>query len=102
MPTRFTPHSALYKYNDQPCEGLALVVYDRGSVYPMILVLELAEALAKFYPKDFDLDRIIVLLGSSPTLERVRRGDAPANIISGWEDEIAAFRRLREKYLLYR
>jgi uncharacterized protein YbbC (DUF1343 family)/CubicO group peptidase (beta-lactamase class C family) len=100
VPTRFTPRSGLYK--DQPCEGLALVIFDRAGVFPMILGLELAEALAKFYPRNFDLAGIMELLGSAATLDRIRHGDAPSNIVAGWEEEIEAFRRMRAKYLLYR
>jgi uncharacterized protein YbbC (DUF1343 family) len=100
VPTRFTPRSSLFK--DQACEGVALVVFDRGSVFPILLGIEVGEALAKLYPRNFDAGAMIDLVGSAATIERMKRGDAPANIVLGWEDELAAFRRLREKYLLYR
>ena len=100
VPTRFTPRSSPFK--DQQCEGVALMVYDRGSVFPILLGIEMGEALAKLYPKNFDVGAMMQLVGSAATIERMKRGDAPANIVLGWEDEIAAFRRLREKYLLYR
>lgn len=100
VPTRFTPRSSLFK--DQACEGVSLVEYDRGSVFPILLGIEMAEALVRLYPKNFDLGATIDLIGSAATIERMKRGDAPANIVLGWEDQIAAFRRIREKYLLYR
>jgi uncharacterized protein YbbC (DUF1343 family) len=100
VPTRFTPRSSLFK--DQTCEGVSLVVYDRGSVFPILLGIEMGEALAKLYPKNFDVGAMIDLVGSAATIERMKRGDAPANIVLGWEDEIAAFRKVREKYLLYK
>ncbi|HMD31124.1 MAG TPA: exo-beta-N-acetylmuramidase NamZ domain-containing protein, partial [Candidatus Acidoferrales bacterium] len=98
--TRFTPRSGPYK--DQHCDGVGLVVYDRASVFPILLGVEMAEALAKLYPKSFDVKGIIELVGSSSAVARIQKGDSPTNIIFGWEDEIAAFRALREKYLLYR
>ena len=97
--TRFTPKSGMYK--DQRCEGVALVVFDRGSVFPILLGIEMGEALAKLYPKNFDLKGMIDLVGSQATIDRMLKGDAPANIVLGWEDEITAFRATREKYLLY-
>ena len=100
VPTSFTPKSSLYK--DQRCEGVALVVYDRGSVFPILLGIEMIEALAKLYPKNFDAKGTIALIGSQATLDRILKGDAPANIVLRWEDEIAAFRAIREKYLLYK
>ena len=100
VPTRFTPRSGTYK--DHECEGVSLVVYDRASVFPILLGIELAEAFAKLYPKNFDLKGMIELVGSAATIARMEKGDAPSNIVLGWDDEIAAFKTIREKYLLYR
>jgi uncharacterized protein YbbC (DUF1343 family) len=98
--TRFTPRSGPFK--DKLCEGVSLLVYDRGSVFPILLGFEMAEALAKLYPKNFDGKAIIELVGSAATVERIQKGDSPANIVLGLEGDLAAFRALREKYLLYR
>jgi len=62
----------------------------------------MAEAFAKFYPKNFDLKGMIALVGSQAVVDRMLKGDAPANIVLGWQDELTAFRATREKYLLYR
>jgi uncharacterized protein YbbC (DUF1343 family)/CubicO group peptidase (beta-lactamase class C family) len=97
--TRFTPRSDLYR--EQSCEGLALEITDRGSLYSMLVGLEIAEALAKLYPDKFAVDKIIALLGSTAALERIRKRDAPSRIVEDWEPDLAAFRQLREKYLLY-
>jgi len=99
VPTRFTPRSGLYK--DQACEGLAIEITDRGSLYSMLVGLEMAEALEKLYPEKFAVDKIIELLGSAATLERIKKGDAPARIVEGWEAELETFRRIRAKYLIY-
>ena len=100
VPTRFTPKSAPYK--DQACEGVALVVFDRGSVFPILLGIEMAEALAKLYPKNFDLKETITLIGSQATIDRMLKGDPPSNIVTGWSEQLSAFRAIREKYLLYK
>jgi len=98
--TRFTPKSGMYK--DQRCEGVSLVVFDRGSVFPILLGIEMGEALEKLYPKHFELKEMIDLVGSQATIDRMVKGESPANIVLGWEDQLTAFRALREKYLLYR
>ncbi len=100
VPTQFTPSSGIYK--GQRCEGVSLVVFDRGSVFPILLGFEMAEALAKLYPKNFDVKGMIELVGSPATIDRLQKGDSPSNIVIGEEDEFRAFRALREKYLLYR
>jgi uncharacterized protein YbbC (DUF1343 family)/CubicO group peptidase (beta-lactamase class C family) len=99
VPTRFTPRAELYK--EQECEGLAIEIMDRGSVYSMLVGLEMAEALAKLYPDKFAVDKIIELLGSARALEQIKKGDAPSRIVEAWEPELEAFRKLRAKYLLY-
>lgn len=99
VPTRFTPRSGLYK--DEACEGLDMEITDRGSLYSMLMGLEMAEALQKLYPQKFAVDKIIELLGSAATLERIKKGDAPSRIVEGWEPELEAFRKMRAKYLLY-
>jgi uncharacterized protein YbbC (DUF1343 family)/CubicO group peptidase (beta-lactamase class C family) len=99
VPTRFTPSSGLYK--DQACEGLAIEIADRGSLYSMLVGLEMAEALEKLYPEKFAVDKIIELLGSAQALELIKKGDAPSRIVEAWEPELEAFRKLRAKYLLY-
>jgi len=100
VPTRFTPRAGLY--NGQPCEGIALVITDRDSLHSMLMGLEIAAALAKLYPQQFHLEKIVALLGNAATIERLKRGDAPTRIVDDWAEELAAFSKLREKYLLYR
>ena len=99
VPTRFTPRATPYK--DQPCEGISLVITDRASLHSMLMGLEIAAALWKLYPENFAVDKIIALLGSKATLERLKRGDAPTVIVADWVDELEAFKKVRAKYLLY-
>jgi uncharacterized protein YbbC (DUF1343 family) len=98
-PTNFTPRSG--PYQGQACQGVALAIADRASLDSMRMGLEIAATLAKLYPKEFALDKILTLLGSQATLERLKRGDAPARIVGGWAGELEPFRKMRAKYLLY-
>ena len=99
VPTRFTPDSGLYK--DQSCGGIALVITDRASLDSTLMGVTIAAELHKMYPTDFQLDKIIELLGSEPTLARLKNGDSPARIVLDWAPELASFRRMRDEYLLY-
>jgi len=63
--------------------------------------IEIADALHRLYPDRFEIDKIDTLLGSRSTIERLRRGDAPADIVAGWAGDLEKFRKVREKYLLY-
>ncbi|MGZ4789873.1 MAG: hypothetical protein ACXVZX_15240 [Terriglobales bacterium] len=35
------------------------------------------------------------------TIAKLKAGDAPATIVSGWSADLEAFRKMRAKYLLY-
>jgi hypothetical protein len=41
------------------------------------------------------------LLAHPPTLEALRRGDAPDQIMKLWQPELEHFRQTRKEYLLY-
>jgi hypothetical protein len=65
------------------------------------LGVELIAALHKLYPQQFSLEKTLGLLGSRRTLDRIRAGDDPADIVAGWQEELEAFQRRRAPYLLY-
>jgi len=97
--TSFTPAHDLYA--GMPCQGVTIRVTDRDAFRSMRMGLELADALHRLYPEQFHLEKIIELLGSQSTLDRLERGDAPAEIIAGWVTDLDSFRAMRAKYLLY-
>jgi uncharacterized protein YbbC (DUF1343 family)/CubicO group peptidase (beta-lactamase class C family) len=99
VPVRFTPRAGLYK--DARCEGISLVITDRASVSSMLMGLEIAAALQKLYPDRFDVDKMMELVGSKATIERLKKGDAPTRIVTDWAGELDAFRKMRMKYLIY-
>jgi uncharacterized protein YbbC (DUF1343 family) len=98
-PARFTPHEAPYK--DQECEGVTIHLGDAGLLRSMRMGLEISDALQRLYPQQFQLGKMIALLGSQATIERLSRGDDPAQIEAAWSSELDRFRQMREKYLLY-
>jgi uncharacterized protein YbbC (DUF1343 family) len=97
--TEFTPASGLY--SGIPCKGISIDLQDRGSFQPIMMGLEIASALHRLYPAQFHVEKMIELLGSQSTLERLVRGDDPKEIEAGWASDLDKFRTMREKYLLY-
>jgi uncharacterized protein YbbC (DUF1343 family)/CubicO group peptidase (beta-lactamase class C family) len=100
VPTRFTPRSGLHK--DAACEGLALVITDRGSLNSMLMGLEVAAALWKLYPEKFALEKTITLIGSARAIEAIKRSDYRRRVLDDFADDVEAFRAIRARYLLYR
>jgi uncharacterized protein YbbC (DUF1343 family) len=97
---RFTPDSGLYV--GEMCEGARVVVTDRASFESMRMGLEIAAALAKLYPGNFDVTKMIALVGNAETIRKLKAGESSAAIVASWNGELEAFRKMRAKYLLYR
>ncbi|MEO6238150.1 MAG: exo-beta-N-acetylmuramidase NamZ domain-containing protein, partial [Vicinamibacterales bacterium] len=98
-PVRFTPLSS--KYANEPCQGVFIIVTDRAALRPVRVGLEIASALIRMYPAQFQLDLAARLFGSRETLARIRAGDDPLAIAASWSAAEARWRLLRSKYLLY-
>ena len=81
-PARFTPREGPYK--DQECDGVTIHrTATAMSLRPMRMGLEIADALQRLYPQQFHLEKMIALLGSQSTIERLIRGDDPARDCGG-------------------
>jgi uncharacterized protein YbbC (DUF1343 family) len=98
-PAQFTPSDGLYR--GESCQGVKIIITKRDQLQSMRMGLEIADVLHRMYPDKFQLDKIIELLGSQSTIDRLKRGDPPAEIVAGWSAELDKFRAMREKYLLY-
>lgn len=97
--TAFTPVSDLHA--GARCEGVAVALTGATAFRSMRMGIEIADALHKMYPAKFQLEKIIFLLGSRSTLERINQGEKPASIIESWSPALDKFRNLRQKYLIY-
>jgi uncharacterized protein YbbC (DUF1343 family) len=96
----YIPVSGLY--SGQHCGGVGIRVTDREAVRSMRVGLEIAELLQKKYPDHFDVSKTIVLLGNQSTVDQLKAGTTPDQIILGWGSDLAAFDQLRRKYFLYK
>lgn len=99
-PAHFTPGDGLYK--GEACEGVSLAVTDRARFRSMLMGLEIIEALHRLYPQNFQIAKLIGLLGSQSTVEQLERGVDPRQIIADWSDDLHRFAAMRQKYLIYR
>jgi len=96
---KFMPDSGLYK--GELCQGARVMLTNPAALQPMRMGIEIAVALTKLYPGKFNVAKMIALVGNRETVDRVSRGDAPEAIVAGWDKDVAAFRKMRLKYLLY-
>lgn len=99
VPVSFTPTSS--NYAGQLCQGVNLIVTDRNSLDAPELGIELASALLRLYPQNYQVARMAEILANQSVFDAIVAGEEPRRIAEGWRDELEAFEKLRTKYLLY-
>jgi uncharacterized protein YbbC (DUF1343 family)/CubicO group peptidase (beta-lactamase class C family) len=97
-PAHFVPHR--YRFKDQPCHGIQIILNDRQYFDSPSLGIEIASALYRLYPKDFEIEKTLALMGSRWLVDAIKESE-PHFIVSKWEESLEEFRKLRAKYLLY-
>jgi uncharacterized protein YbbC (DUF1343 family) len=109
-PAVFEP--TFQKHARQPCGGCQIHVTDRTAFKPVLTGVALIAMFHRANPSTFawrqppyeyehDKMPIDILAGSAQLRQQIETGVPTADIAAGWQDDEAAFRRLREKYLLY-
>lgn len=98
-PVSFIPTSN--RYRGQRCQGVRLQVTDRQALDSPYLGLELAAALYRLYPQEFQLERNLGMIGSRQVLAEIRNGVDPRQIHQHWQRQGQGFLAVRQKYLLY-
>ncbi len=99
VPLRFTPNASVFK--DQQCGGVNIIITDRTLFRPLLTGIEMALALRRLYPNDWQVDKYLRLLVNADTLERVKRGESAKEIVDSWNAGLQEFRRARAEILLY-
>jgi len=96
----FIPIAGLY--SGQRCGGVAVRVTDRFKVRSMRVGLEIAAILQKLYPKQFEVSKLVELVGNADTVQQLQSGVPPEKIVASWTDSLAEFDKVRRKYFLYK
>jgi uncharacterized protein YbbC (DUF1343 family) len=99
VPVRFTPNASTNK--DVDCGGVNIVITDRAQFEPVTTGLEIAAQLAKLYPNDFAAAGLIRLLANQKVYDALRNDADSRALRQLWETDLANFRAIRSKYLLY-
>jgi uncharacterized protein YbbC (DUF1343 family) len=100
------------KHARESCGGCQIHVLDRRAFRPVRTAVELMAEFkrqdpARFpwreppYEYEHDKQPIDILYGSDRLRAAIDRGGDVGSLIASWGDDEAAFRRMRERYLLY-
>jgi uncharacterized protein YbbC (DUF1343 family) len=99
VPVDFTPDAS--NYAGQKCGGVNIIVTYRDALDAPELGLEIASALEHLYPDNYKIAALDGLMRNKATLDALIAGDDPRRIEEDWQDGLARFEPVREKYLLY-
>ena len=100
VPVRFKPNASVFK--DQDCGGINIIVTDRDVFDPVKTGIEIAAALRKLYPNDWEADKYARLLVNSEVLEMLKHGDSPEAIENAVRTLLDDFLKRRSAFLLYK
>jgi len=99
LPVDFLPESD--RFEKQFCHGVHVILIKRQELDSPALGLEIASALQKLYPQEFQLDKTLPLIGTREALQAIQEGQDPKSIVLKWQGPLEQFLKLRSKYLLY-
>ncbi len=89
-------------YSGQRCGGVSIRITDRFKVRSMRMGLEIAAILQKLYPKQFEVSKLIELVGNSDAVQQLQSGVPPEKIVATWSTALSTFEQIRRKYFLYK
>lgn len=99
VPVDFTPTSSAYVH--ERCSGVNIVLTNRDAVDAPELGLEIAAALHRLYPGQYEAKKIDTLMRNKASLDELIAGEDPRRIAQNWQEAIDQFAAMRKKYLLY-
>ena len=99
VPVKFKPAASVFK--DENLGGVNIVITERKSFKPVRTGIEIAAALRRLYPNEWQIDRYLRLLVSTETLGKLKNAEAPEEIEKSWQKSLEEFKARRAKFLLY-
>ncbi len=100
VPVSFTPSAS--NYSGQKCEGVNILLTDRNGFDAPELGIELASALRKLYPEQYDMERMMELVVNQPVYDAIGAGEDPRHVAADWQERLEKFQQMRQKYLIYK
>jgi uncharacterized protein YbbC (DUF1343 family) len=92
------------KYEGETCQGVFLKVTDPHHFKSVAFGIRLLCALQELYPEKFSMSekRMSRMTGQAWVRQAILNGQAPENIIARWQASLSQFKKIRNKYLLYK
>lgn len=92
-------------YNGEKVNGIKYHITDPDAVQPVAagvhVLMAFCKAAADHGKDDFLSPSVKSLAGTDRLYRMIREGAPASDIIASWQDEVAKFKKMRKKYLLY-
>jgi uncharacterized protein YbbC (DUF1343 family) len=98
-PVEFIPSADRFK--NRLCHGAQIVLMDRCALDSPALGVEIASALYRLYPNEFQIDKTLSIIGSREVIRAIKEGEDPNSIVLAWQPSLEMFKKIRSKCLLY-
>jgi uncharacterized protein YbbC (DUF1343 family) len=99
LPVKFTPTDS--KFKGQECHGLSIFITDLNAFRPFEFGVVLMHSLHKLYPRTWEPQKMIKLLGSKKVYQQIVDGEDVATILKSVDEDVKSFRDRRKQFLLY-
>lgn len=99
-PIRFIPRER--QHAGKECGGVYIAVTDRDRFEPVSLGIGVAHVLRRDYPQDWRPEGFLKMLADQAAFDAMMKGLSPGTIAESWGDELADFRQVRARYLMYK
>ena len=100
VPITFKPNASVFK--DEQVNGVNIIITSRDAFNSVGTGIEIATALHKLYPADWQVDKYARLLVNSEILDLIKRGETPENVQKVLNSKNDEFLKRRASYLLYK
>ncbi|MBC7900864.1 MAG: DUF1343 domain-containing protein, partial [Saprospiraceae bacterium] len=100
VPIRYKPDASVYK--GENIGGVNIIITDRDAFKSVRTGFEIAAALRKMYPAEYNADRASRLLVNAEFLEYLKRGDTAEAMEKAWQPSLNEFKKRRASFLLYK
>jgi uncharacterized protein YbbC (DUF1343 family) len=99
VPIQFRPTYSTHK--DELCRGVYIFLTDREACDVVDVGLLVAKVLNRWYPEQFNLEKIKHLLLHPATLAALKEDRPLSDIRASWQEGLKDFAKRREAFLLY-
>ncbi len=100
VPVFFTPTTSTHQ--GVKCGGVQIFVTALDRLHSVLAGLTLVSVLRKLYPNEFEIDKVLRLMGNERALKDLKAGRTPSEVLRTGGRELKAFMQRRRKALIYR